>query len=140
MADLIPPMLIQLQADVSQLKAGLAQAESALKGVDDSVKTASAGMTSFVSKMKQVGATMGVAFAGQQVVQFGKDVIMAASSTRSRSATATRCTYWMKVGTWRKLMNRSWHALNAQAAGVWKQVRRCYRRKHYANAISTCNI
>jgi hypothetical protein len=80
MADLIPPMLIQLQADVSQLKAGLAQAESALKGVDDSVKTASAGMTSFVSKMKQVGATMGVAFAGQQVVQFGKDVIMAASN------------------------------------------------------------
>ena len=41
MADLIPPMLIQLQADVTQLKTGLAQAENALKGVDDSVKTAS---------------------------------------------------------------------------------------------------
>jgi len=80
MADLIPPMLIKLQADVNDLKVGLAQAESALKGVDDSVKTASVGMTNFVGKMKQVGATMGVAFAGTQVVQFGKDVIMAASN------------------------------------------------------------
>jgi hypothetical protein len=80
MADLIPPMLIKLQADVSELKAGLAQAETALKGVDDSVKTASTGMTNFMSKMKQVGATMGVAFAGQQIVQFGRDSIMAASN------------------------------------------------------------
>ena len=79
MADLIPPMLIQLQADVTQLKAGLAQAENALKGVDDSVKTASTGMTNFMGKIKQVGATMGVAFAATQVVQFGKDIIMAAS-------------------------------------------------------------
>ena len=34
MADLIPPMLIKLQADVSELKVGLAQAENALKGID----------------------------------------------------------------------------------------------------------
>jgi hypothetical protein len=79
MADLIPPMLIKLQADVQDLKVGLAQAESALKGVDKSVATASTGMTNFISKMKQVGATIGIAFAGQQVLQFGKDVIMAAS-------------------------------------------------------------
>jgi hypothetical protein len=79
MADLIPPMLIKLQADVQDLKVGLAQAESALKGVDDSVKTASTGMTNFMNNIKKVGATMGVAFAGQQIVQFGKDVIMAAS-------------------------------------------------------------
>lgn len=79
MADLIPPMLIKLQADVSELKVGLAQAENALKGVDKSVATASTGMTSFMNNIKKVGATMGVAFAGQQIVQFGKDVIMAAS-------------------------------------------------------------
>jgi hypothetical protein len=79
MADLIPPMLIKLQADVNDLKVGLAKAETALKGVDDSVKTASTGMSDFVTKMKQVGATMGVAFAGTQIVQFGKDVVMAAS-------------------------------------------------------------
>jgi len=79
MADLIPPMLIKLQADVSELKVGLAQAENALKGVDKSVATASTGMTSFINQMKKVGATIGIAFAGQQIVQFGKDVIMAAS-------------------------------------------------------------
>lgn len=79
MADLIPPMMIKLQADVNDLKVGLAKAESAMKGVDDSVKKASTGMTNFITKIKQVGATMGVAFAGQQIVQFGKDIVMAAS-------------------------------------------------------------
>lgn len=89
MADLIPPMIIKLQADVNDLKVGLAKAESAMKGVDDSVKKASTGMTNFMSKIKQVGATMGVAFAGQQVVQFGKDIVMAASDmneTMSKTA------------------------------------------------------
>lgn len=89
MADLIPPMLIKLQADVNDLKVGLAKAESAMKGVDDSVKKASTGMTNFMSKIKQVGATMGVAFASQQVVQFGKDIVMAASDmneTMSKTA------------------------------------------------------
>ena len=38
MASAIPPILVQLQADVSQLKSGLAQAEKAIKGVDDQVK------------------------------------------------------------------------------------------------------
>ena len=89
MADLIPPMLIKLQADVNDLKVGLAKAESAMKGVDDSVKKASTGMTNFMTKIKQVGATMGVAFAGQQVVQFSKDIVMAASDmneTMSKTA------------------------------------------------------
>ena len=89
MADLIPPMLIKLQADVNDLKVGLAKAESAMKGVDDSVKKASTGMTNFMAKIKQVGATMGVAFAGQQVVQFSKDIVMAASDmneTMSKTA------------------------------------------------------
>jgi hypothetical protein len=89
MADLIPPMMIKLQADVNDLKVGLAKAESAMKGVDDSVKKASTGMTNFMSKIKQVGATMGVAFAGQQVVQFSKDIVMAASDmneTMSKTA------------------------------------------------------
>jgi hypothetical protein len=55
MSDLIPPMLIKLQADVSELKTGLSQAENAIRGVDKSVQTASSGMTSFIGKMKQVG-------------------------------------------------------------------------------------
>ena len=76
----IDPLVIKLQADVNDLKAGLTQATNALKGVDDSVKTASTGMTSFTAKIKQVGATMGVAFAGTAIVKFGKDTILAASN------------------------------------------------------------
>ena len=51
MASTIPPILIQIQADVSQLKAGLAQAQNAIKGVDDNVKKASGGMSNFVGNL-----------------------------------------------------------------------------------------
>jgi hypothetical protein len=80
MASTIPPILIQLQADVTQLKAGLAQAESAIKGVDSNVKTASAGMNSFVGTLKNVGAALGATFAASQVAAFAKDSILAASN------------------------------------------------------------
>lgn len=76
----VDPLVIKLTADVNDLKVGLAQAQNAIKGVDDNIKTASSGMANFVTKLKQVGATLGVAFAGQQVLQFGKDVIMASSN------------------------------------------------------------
>lgn len=75
----VDPLVIKLTADVNDLKVGLAQAQSAIKGVDDNVKAASSGMSSFVTRLKQVGGAMGVAFAGQQVLQFGKDILMAAS-------------------------------------------------------------
>ena len=96
MADLIPPMLIKLQADVQDLKVGLAQAESAIKGVDDSVKTASTGMTNFVGKVKQIGASLGIAFAGTQVLQFGRDVIQQAQEAEAQQQ---RLYQLMKVGT-----------------------------------------
>lgn len=115
MADLIPPMLIQLQADVTQLKTGLAQAENALKGVDDSVKTASTGMTNFMGKMKQVGATIGVAFAGQQIVQFGKDVIMA-SSNMAESMSKVDVVFGQNAQT-----VKSWSETSAQAMGMSQQ-------------------
>jgi hypothetical protein len=73
-------LLVKLQADVSQLKVGLAQAESAIKNVDKSVKQADTGMKSMIGSLKKVATTMGVAFAGTQIVQFAKDTIMAASS------------------------------------------------------------
>tara|TARA_R110000868_G_scaffold374945_1_gene639401 strand:- start:212 stop:3031 length:2820 start_codon:yes stop_codon:yes gene_type:complete len=79
MASSIPPVLVQLVADVSQLKAGMAQAESSLKRLDGRVKTASTGMTNFMSTVKKVGATLGIAFAGAQVAKFAKDSVMAAS-------------------------------------------------------------
>jgi len=79
MADLIPPMLIKLQADVTDLKAGLAQAESALKGVDSQVKTASAGMGKFSANLKSMAMNLGVAFGGAAVANFAKQTVLAAS-------------------------------------------------------------
>ena len=79
MASSIPPVLVQLVADVSQLKAGMAQAQASLKGLDKSAKTASTGMTNLMSTVKKVGATLGIAFAGAQVAKFAKDSVMAAS-------------------------------------------------------------
>jgi hypothetical protein len=80
MASTIPPILIQLQADVTQLKSGLAQAEAAIKGVDSNVKKASAGMTSFVGNLKKVGAALGTTFAATQIANFAKESIMASSN------------------------------------------------------------
>lgn len=76
----IPPILVQIQADVTSLKQGLAQAQAAIKGVDDNVKVASTGMSNFSSKLKNLAGTIGVAFAGTQVVAFAKDTVMAASN------------------------------------------------------------
>ena len=76
----IPPILVQIQADVTSLKQGLAQAQAAIKGVDDNVKVASTGMSNFTSKLKGVASTLGVAFAGTQLVAFAKDTVMAASN------------------------------------------------------------
>ena len=80
MASTIPPILIQLQADVTQLKAGLSQAQSAIKGVDDNVKKTSTTMSNFVGTLKNVGTAMGVTFAATQVAMFAKESIMASSS------------------------------------------------------------
>jgi|694.fasta_scaffold03725_8 hypothetical protein len=115
MADLIPPMLIQLQADVSQLKVGLAQAESAIKGVDRSVETASTGMTNFIGKVKQIGASLGIAFAGTQVLQFGRDVIAQAMEAEAQQQ---RLYQLMKVGT--GATDEQVAALNAQAEALEK--------------------
>jgi hypothetical protein len=76
----IPPILVQIQADVASLKQGLAQAESAIKGVGDNVKVADSGMKKFTANLKNVASTLGVAFAGTQVIQFAKDTVMAASN------------------------------------------------------------
>jgi hypothetical protein len=80
MASAIPPILVQLQADVSQLKAGLSQAEAAIKGVDDKVKIAGAGMGKFTTQMKSMATTIGLAFGGAQIANFAKESVMAASN------------------------------------------------------------
>jgi hypothetical protein len=115
MADLIPPMLIKLQADVEGLKTGLAQAENALKGVDRSVQTASNGMANFATKVKQIGASLGIAFAGTQVLQFGRDVIQQAQEAEAQQQ---RLYQLMKVGT--GATDEQVAALNAQAEALQK--------------------
>jgi len=115
MADLIPPMLIKLQADVSELKTGLAQAENAIKGVDKSVQTASTGMANFATKLKQIGATMGIAFAGSQVLQFGRDVIQQAMEAEAQQQ---RLTQLMKVTV--GATDEQIASLNAQADALEK--------------------
>ena len=115
MSDLIPPMLIKLQADVSELKKGLSQAENAIKGVDKSVQQASTGMQNFVSKIKQVGASLGIAFAGTQVLQFGKDVIQQAQEAEAQQQ---RLYQLMKVGT--GATDEQIASLNAQAEALEK--------------------
>jgi hypothetical protein len=110
MADLIPPMLIKLQADVSELKSGLANAENAIKGVDKSVQQASTGMTNFATKIKQIGASIGIAFAGTQVLQFGRDVIAQAMEAEAQQQ---RLYQLMRVGT--GATDEQIASLNAQA-------------------------
>jgi hypothetical protein len=108
-------MLIQLQADVSQLKVGLAQAENALKGIDQSVQTTANGMTNFMTKMKQVGASIGVAFAGTQVLAFGRDVIAQAMEAEAQQQ---RLAQLMKVSV--GATDEQIAALNAQAEALEK--------------------
>jgi hypothetical protein len=80
MASAIPPILVQLQADVTQLKSGLAQAEKAIKGVDDQVKVAGKGMGQFSSQMKSMAGAIGLAFGAAQIVNFAKQSVMASSN------------------------------------------------------------
>ena len=80
MTNAIPPIMVQIAADVSQLKAGLAQAEASIRGMNSTVATANTGMQNMMASAKRMAGAMGIAFAGTQIVQFGKDVIMSASS------------------------------------------------------------
>jgi hypothetical protein len=66
------PILVSIQADVQQLKNGLAQAQNSLKGLGDSVKQSGKSMDDFVGKLKQVGATLGVTFGATAVLGFLK--------------------------------------------------------------------
>lgn len=82
MAD-IPPILVQIQADVAQLKSGLAQAEASLKGLDDSVGKTNSVFDGFGAKLKTLAATIGVTFAATQVVSFFKESVAAAQEAEA---------------------------------------------------------
>jgi hypothetical protein len=80
MATAVETLLVSIQADVSQLKQGLTQAQTSLKGLDDTVKNTSSGFSQMTSKLKTLGATIGVAFGAEKVVSFFSESIMAASN------------------------------------------------------------
>jgi len=86
MTSTIPPILIQLQADISGLKKGLADAQNAIKGVDSTVKTASTGVNNFTSTIKKLGVIAGVTFGTSQIVNFFKSSV--AESTKAEAAQA----------------------------------------------------
>jgi hypothetical protein len=111
----IPPILVQIQADVTSLKQGLAQAEAAIKGVDDNVKVASTGMSNFSSKLKNIAGTIGVAFAGTQIVAFAKDTIMA-SSNMAESLSKVRVVFGEGAAA-----VEAWGATAADSMGISNQ-------------------
>jgi predicted HicB family RNase H-like nuclease len=86
MASTIPPILVQLQADISGLKKGLADAEKAIKGVDNNVKTANVGVNNFTSSIKKLGLVAGVTFGTSQIVNFFRSAV--SESTKAEAAQA----------------------------------------------------
>jgi hypothetical protein len=95
MASALPPILVEIQADVASLKKGLADAQNTLKGLDNSVEQTGSSMTKFMDRIKQVGATLGIAFAGTQIISFFRESITAAneaSNAQERLATLLRNT------------------------------------------------
>lgn len=79
MASPIPPILVEIQADIAGLKAGLEKAQQGVKGLDEQAKTATAGFGKMTSQLKTLGMAMGVTFAASTVVGFFKDSISSAS-------------------------------------------------------------
>ena len=72
MASTIPPILIEIRADVESLKKGVAQAQETLSKMGKQAEATGSSMTNFANKVKSVGATLGVAFAGSQILSFLK--------------------------------------------------------------------
>ena len=114
MAD-IPPILVQIQADVAQLKSGLAQAEASLKGFDDSVGKTNSVFDGFGAKLKTLAATIGITFAATKVVSFFKQSVAAAQEAE---AVQTRLrTILLNTGA---ATEEQIKALNAQAEALEK--------------------
>jgi hypothetical protein len=86
MSSTIPPVLVQLVADVTQLKAGLVQAQNSLKSLDGSVKQSGTAMTNFMGQIKQVGGAMGVAFSGAVVLNFLRSSVTEANAASAAQA------------------------------------------------------
>jgi hypothetical protein len=89
MAD-IPPILVEIQADVASLKKGLAEAQTALTGLNKKADESGGRFAAFGEKVKAVGVTLGIAFAGKAALNFLKSSVTeanAASAAQERLAT-----------------------------------------------------
>lgn len=73
----IDPVIVKLQADVSDLQKGLQQANGYLKGLDDQVKKADSAFAGMSTRLKQLGATIGITFGASQLVSFFKQSVAA---------------------------------------------------------------
>jgi hypothetical protein len=76
----IPPIQVKIEVDDKGVITGLTTVKQGIKGVDDSVKTASTGMSKFSDNLKKVAGALGATFAAAKVVDFAKDSVMAASN------------------------------------------------------------
>lgn len=76
----IPPIQVKIEVDDKGVITGLTTVKQGIKGVDDSVKTASTGMSKFSDNLKKVAGALGATFAAAKVVDFAKESIMAASN------------------------------------------------------------
>lgn len=85
MAD-INPVIVKLEADVSDLKKGLTDAQAYLKNLDSNVKRASTGLDTFKDGVKKLGATLGVTFAAGTVVSFFKQSVQASQEAEAAQA------------------------------------------------------
>ena len=79
MASTIPPIYVEIMADVDKLKAGLKDATDGIKRMDDGMARTSSGLSTLTRRMTQFAAAAGAAFVSQRIVSFAKDAIQAAS-------------------------------------------------------------
>lgn len=74
----IPPVLVRIQADVDQLKAGLREAEASLKNFDGDVRNAGSTVGGFGDTVKRLGATLAVTFSAGAILSFFKSSVQGA--------------------------------------------------------------
>ena len=78
MADLIPPLVVGVQLDASQLNAGVNAAKGGLNGLGTSAVAQQGPLGSLT---KTLGA-LGIAFGAYQIFQFGKGLLDAAEAAQ----------------------------------------------------------
>ncbi len=79
----IDPVIVKIEADVSDLKAGLQRAEATLKSLDDNVKKADSAFAGMGTRLKQLGATIGVTFGASQLISFFKSSVAASQEAEA---------------------------------------------------------